>query len=93
MRTSTLSFGDLLKIGFGLFLQLALVFVLFALAIWLWPAGLLSTSISGIVPGDILLLVVSVMFLLAGFTSLYFVMVEPFVRGYVELHGRHHTFE
>jgi len=93
MRTSTLSFRGLLKIGFGLFLQLALVFVIFALAIWLWPAGLLSTPLSGIMPGDILLLVVSMMFLLAGFTSLYFVMVEPFVRGYVELHGRRNTFE
>jgi pheromone shutdown protein TraB len=93
MQTSKLSLGDLLEIGFRLFLQLALVVVIFALAIWLWPVGLLSTPSAGIALGDILLLVVSVMFLLAGVTSLYFVLVEPFVRGYVELHGRNHTFE
>jgi hypothetical protein len=93
MRTSNLNVGDLLKIGVGLFFQLVLVVVMFALAIWLWPAGLLSTPPSGFVPENILLPVVSVMFLLAGVTSLYFVMLEPFVRGYVELYSRNHSFE
>jgi hypothetical protein len=66
--------------------QLTLLVGFFALAIWLWPIGLLETPLSEFTLGYVLRAVVSIAFLSVGLTSLYLVVVVPFLHGYDELH-------
>lgn len=92
MRTSRIGYPEWTGIGVALLLwQLVLVVGLFAFAIWLWPAGLLGTPLSKITLEYLLRAVVSVSFLSIGITSLYFVVVDPFVKGYAELRSRNHN--
>lgn len=88
MQTSRTGYPEWAGIGVALLWQLALVVGFFALATWLWPAGLLETPLSEFTLGYFLRAVVSVAFLSVGITSLYLVVVDPFVQGYSELHTR-----
>ena len=71
--------------------QAALVVGFFALAVWLWPAGLLETPLSEIKLEYVLRAVVSILFLSIGATSLYLGVVDPFLKSYSELHSRSHN--
>jgi len=82
MQTSKLCFAGWLEGGFELLLRLTAVAVFFAIAIWLWPRGLLQIELAGITPEHVVRVITSIMFLLIGITSIYFVVVEPFVRAY-----------
>lgn len=88
MRTSRAGYPRWAGIGVALLWQAALVIGFFALAIWLWPAGLLGTPLSEIKLEYLLRAVVSLSFLSIGVTSLYLVVVHPFVKSYSELHSR-----
>jgi hypothetical protein len=91
MQTSKFSFAGWLEDAFVLLLQLTVVVVFFAIAIWLWPQGLWRMQLSGIAPEHVVRAVASIMFLLVGITSMYIVVVEPFVRGYRELRSERGT--
>ena len=77
METSNLGFADWLDVGFELLTQLALVVGIFALAIWLWPDGILDTPLASIAFGMALSALGSVVVWLVGLVALYFVVVEP----------------
>ena len=77
METSRLGFADWLDVGFELLTQLALVVGIFALAIWLWPDGILDAPIASIAFGMALSAMSSVVVWLVGLVALYFVVVEP----------------
>ena len=64
--------------------QLALVAGFFALAIWLWPNGLLETPLSEFTLAYALRAVVSIASLSVGLTSLYLALVVPLLRRYDE---------
>jgi len=93
MQTSRTGYPDRTGAGAGAgasiaFLwQLGLVVGFFALAIWLWPTGLLETPLSEFTLGYVLRAVVSIASLSVGLTSLYLVVVVPFVRRYYELYS------
>ncbi len=88
MRTSTTRYPGWVDVGVSFVWQLTFVAGCFALAVWLWPSGLLETSLETLTPGHALRALVAVAFLSVGITSLYLVVVEPFVRGYGELFSR-----
>ena len=90
MHTSKSRYPEWASIGVALLWQLACLVIFFALASWLWPAGLLETPLSALTFGVVVRAVVSVLFLSIGITSLYLVAVEPFLRGYAELFTRDH---
>ena len=77
METSSLGFADWLDVGFELVMQLALVVWIFALAIWLWPDGILDAPLASIAFGTALSALGSVAVWLVGLVALYFVVVEP----------------
>ena len=91
MRTYRAGYPQWAGIGVALVWQLTLVVGFFALAIWLWPAGLLGTPLSEITLEYLLRAVVSISFLSVGITTLYLVVVHPFVKGYSEPHSRSHN--
>ena len=91
MRTSRTGYLKWAGIGAALLWQAALVVGFFALAVWLWPAGLLGTPLSEIKLEYVLRAVVSILFLSIGATSLYLGVVDPFVKSYSELHSRSHN--
>ena len=88
MRTANIYRSEWISIGVALLWQLTLVVGFFALAIWLWPAGLLETPLNKLTLENVLRAIVSVTSLSAGITCLYLTMVVPLVRGYTELHAR-----
>ena len=88
MQTSDSGFRARTGVSVAFLWQLAVVAGFFALAIWLWPSGLLETPLSAFTPGYVLRAVVSVAFLSVGITSVYLVVIVPFLRGYDELNGR-----
>ena len=88
MRTANIYRSEWISIGVALLWQLTLVVGFFALAIWLWPAGMLETPLNKLTLENVLRAIVSVTSLSAGITCLYLTMVVPLVRGYTELHAR-----
>jgi hypothetical protein len=90
MQTFKLSFAEWRNIGVAFLLQLALVVSLLALAIWLWPARLPYGPLSALTLEHVVRSLGSIAFLLVGITSLYLVVVEPLIWGYVELYRRGH---
>jgi len=88
MHTSRTGYPARTGAGVVLLWQLALVVGFFALAIWLWPAGLLETPLSELTLGHVLRAVVSIASLSVGLTSMYLVVVVPFLRRYGELYTR-----
>lgn len=90
MQTSKTDCLEWAAIGVAFLWQVGLVVGFFALAIWLWPAGLLETPLSEFTLGYVLRAVVSFAFLSVGITSLYLVVVVPLLRGYAELYIRDH---
>jgi hypothetical protein len=88
MHTSKASCRKWPGIGIVILWQLGLVVGSFALALWLWPAGLLEAHLFGLTLEYVFRAVVSIAFLAVGITSLYLVAVEPFARIYTELYRR-----
>ena len=88
MHTSRTGYPARTGAGVVFLWQLALVVGFFALAIWLWPAGLLETPLDEFTLGHILRAVVSIASLSVGLTSMYLVVVVPFLRRYGELYTR-----
>jgi hypothetical protein len=88
MQTSNSDYRARTGVGVAFLWQVVVVAGFFALAIWLWPSGLLETPPSEFTPGYVLRAVVSVAFLSVGITSVYLVVIVPFLRGYEELNGR-----
>ena len=88
MRTANIYRSEWISIGVALLWQLTLVVGFFALAIWLWPAGLLETPLNKLTLENVLRAIVSVTSLSAGITSLYLVAVVPIVRGCTERYSR-----
>jgi NhaP-type Na+/H+ and K+/H+ antiporter len=88
METSETGFRRWAGVGIRILWPLALIVGFFALAIWLWPTGLLETPLSGFTLERVVRAVVSLTFLSVGLTSLYLVVVVPFVHGYAELYSR-----
>ncbi|HKI65447.1 MAG TPA: hypothetical protein VKA16_12585 [Burkholderiales bacterium] len=91
MQTFKTGYSEWAGIGVAFVWQLALVVGFFALAIWLWPVGLMETPLPEFTLGHVVRAAVSVTFLSVGITSLYLVVVVPLVRGYAELYSRHHN--
>lgn len=95
MQTSVTRYVGWVSAGITLVWQLTFVAGSFALATWLWPPGLLETPLGDLPLSNAIRAVVSVAFLSVGITSIYLVLVVPFVRSYGELfirhHGYHHT--
>ena len=88
MRTSTFGYSKWAGVGVALLWQIALVVVVFALAILLWPPGLLGTPLSEINLAYLLRVAVSLFFLSVGLTSLYLVLVLPFAKSHSDLLSR-----
>jgi hypothetical protein len=88
MLTSGTDYPKWTGIGVAVLWRLALILGFFAMAIWLWPAGLLETPLTELTPWNFLCAVVSVAFLSVGITSLYLVVVDPFVQVYSDPHTR-----
>lgn len=88
MWTSRVGYSKWAGVGVALLWQAAFVIGIFALAVWLWPAGLPRTPLSEIKLEYILRAVVSLSFLSVGVTSLYLVLVHPFLKSYSSLYSR-----
>lgn len=88
MHTSRTDYPARTGAGVAFLWQLALVVGFFALAIWLWPAGLLETPFSEFTLGYVLRAVASIASLSVGLTSMYLVVVVPFLRRYDEFSSR-----
>ena len=88
MQTSRAGYPGRTGLWVAFLWQLALVVGFFALAIWLWPIGLLETPLSEYTLGYVLRAVVSIAFLSVGLTSLYLAVVVPLLRGYDGLYTR-----